>query len=508
MDARSNVGNLQLFLAGHFDLDGLGDEEKKEFEESIVALNRGVNGAVGRDNKDLNAPVELGNLFIPSMYDEGWGWREMFGADKIASKEQNKLQIQGGSLCNNQLGMNIFGFDVQYITDSHVRNQYFSEKSTQGTWHRERNSSMIGTSVVAVFAAIAEYMQREEKFRSMSTFLKPPTKRVACYITGMNIHSVFKNKGDINEKSEYVHKDWQAQVGPPKMENMLKFDIIRKRVVCMMDNYLAMKDKRKNNKGVITGKLHNDDAMKWAFTNDPNLTELASGDEHGNEEGKEEEDEEEGVDKEDILEQKTRSYIGRKVDNTPEAANEVKEAEAATKNFQVVPMDVNKFDFTSTGTDDGAAKLLEKYLQDKYLCGNKFEQDLDDALKPKVKRHQLRHKEKVLHVEGKSAEVIVIKNALHPDTVKGILAVYYNPTEGEEGAAFCRDEFKYFRACVTDDDEIPTATATVADEAASGSAEDTPDGAATNEGTAGDATKKQKYTPSLSSLVLDLFTSW
>ena len=76
---------------------------------------------------------------------------------------------------------------------------------------------------------------------------------------------------------------------------------------------------------------------------------------------------------------------------------------------------------TEEGMDDGVGRYFNTIFKTHYACMNKIPDGLDDDLRPfaesiRVPRLRSRH--------GKTPEVVVLRNLLHPDVVKALLDMY------------------------------------------------------------------------------------
>ena len=381
-------------------------------------------------------------------------------------------------------------------------------KSTSTRKYGERNSLIVGTAVVTVLSAIKEFVRTERKYQGYSKFTNVPDKIDALLLTGMYVQPTLKNVVaglKPGGKPRVKARDWNqwlsiimqvqtmkkvkrgnSETRVPIMDNMPSYKIIRERVKLYMNSYIRHHQSSKTKSGSNKRKAHSSDgsehlsdrededdpgmseeetefqddgspkslddiawldpfatssnerfhALAWAYLNNPDVVGIIPT-------PVDDDDKDEGNDNVQEAREKARNYVGRGLEQPSQKAKDGETSKVQVPpTFKVHPIDIDMFNefYSNDGRDDGAFDLLNMYLGDKYLCGNTAPQTA--AERPEVIPNKLGN----VMEQQKSAEVIVIKNAFHPDTAKAIVEIYCDP---KQRVAFCRQDLKFFCTTVT-----------------------------------------------------------
>ena len=369
-----------------------------------------MNTLVGR-KPTSTAPIDMGDIIIKNLFETGHGW-PLGRKESIKAVHDDKVE----SLC---------GVDSSFVMKAVELKKFCADAKESDDRLYE---ALLGTAIMIVHFLVREALQ---DFPAITAKLrKPPSKCVSMLIMGFYDQPLMKNLA--NDQKTPIPDEWNQKTndGKKSIERIPTVDVLRARVNVMMHHYA---------KFTRSGQLTARDAIQWAFSDDPAVlgNETPNDNTEDNVSAGEDEDEDEDED---------NFHVPNNQDHGDKKADEAELFDMPIP-CTVYPVTVGATSF-GEGTDDGAVRYFEEYFKNekKYLCGHDIPKGTPPERQPKVTRKKFHD----VKVEGRTAEVIKITDALCDKVVQAMFALYF-----ASQLPVCRgDQNKLLRVFVTDTKDL------------------------------------------------------
>ena len=388
------VNKLNIFLEHHLHDNKATEEQAKIAKKVYAHYLMDMNRACGRPTASKE-DIDLGDLFIQSIYEKGYGWMLPEGGEHVPQVDSDKPN-------------SIAGLDTFFVFSIVNRNEYRVSKKGRRGWKAERTRFLRGTSIVLVHFLIREYIRGMKK-KKKHGIKKPPSSNVAMTIMGF-----YDPLSMSNSFTEFPKFFWAATGGDhlravKEVERLPSLKQARERVQCMMKIW--------EDKG---GQLSKEIAWAWAKAamDDPSLIgPPPTGETHPDDDEEEEEDDGDFEDEDAFPTPYPADLFAR--------PNKF-DFEQMPVPCELHPIDVEKFDFEPygpDGRDDGAHMVLKKLLEKQFLDGHPISEDVPADRRPIVMPRQTLGNYHPAAYPQRTGEVVVAHNMLSPEGVNAWFAL-------------------------------------------------------------------------------------